>query len=604
MKKDEGKTGKRIKACILFGTGLFAFLSVIGNWKKKKDHGKIDDGNAYLDASASASDSNRERRGKEATAAKSNLYLSLIKPLADKTLSFFALLLLSPLLAIISLAIVIDDPGPVFFTQKRVGKGKHFFKLYKFRSMKMSTPHDVPTHLLEDPDQYITRVGKFIRKYSLDELPQIWNIFVGDMSIIGPRPALWNQEDLIAERDKYGANDILPGLTGWAQINGRDELEIPVKAKLDGDYCRAVRKNSISALRMDLKCFFGTFKAVSDAEGVVEGGTGELHKQKKEMAITPDDAGFDDYGCCRQFDIDRSEENKKAVLITGASSYIGESFREYVQEQYPDNFTVDTLSLRDESWKDYDFSRYDAVFHVAGITHADISKVSPEDQKNYYSVNRNLAIETARIVREEGVKQFIYMSSAIIYGDSAPYGKDKEIGETTLPHPSNFYGDSKWQGELGVRKLNSDSFHVAVIRSPMVYGKGSKGNYQTLRKIAKKFPIFPDIDNHRSMIYIGNLCEFVALLILSGEDGIYFPQNREYSTTSDLVRMIAEASGKHIVITKALNPLVKAAAAVPVTKKLVDKAFGNLTYEQRLSSYDGLVYQNVSLKESIQKSEN
>ena len=164
------------------------------------------------------------------------MYSKFFKRAIDIVMSFLGLIILSPFFLILALLIIIDDPGPVFFTQKRVGKGKTFFKLHKFRSMKMSTPHDTPTHLLENPDQYITKIGKFLRKSSLDELPQIWDIFVGNMSIIGPRPALWNQDDLVAERDKYGANDVRPGLTGWAQINGRDELEIPVKAKLDGEY--------------------------------------------------------------------------------------------------------------------------------------------------------------------------------------------------------------------------------------------------------------------------------------------------------------------------------------------------------------------------------
>ena len=164
------------------------------------------------------------------------MYEKVFKRLIDIVLSACGLIVLSWLYLLIAIAIVIDDPGPVMFTQKRVGKNKQYFQLHKFRSMKMSTPHDMPTHMLENPDQYITRVGRFIRKTSLDELPQIWDIFTQQMAIIGPRPALWNQDDLVAERDKYGANDVLPGLTGWAQINGRDELEIPVKAKLDGEY--------------------------------------------------------------------------------------------------------------------------------------------------------------------------------------------------------------------------------------------------------------------------------------------------------------------------------------------------------------------------------
>ena len=204
------------------------------------------------------------------------MYKKYVKRAIDVVLSFLGLIALSWLYLILIIAIKIDDPGPAFFTQKRVGIGKTYFKLHKFRSMKMCTPHDTPTHLLENPEQYITRMGKFLRKSSLDELPQIWDIFVGNMSIIGPRPALWNQDDLIVERDKYGANDVRPGLTGWAQINGRDELEIDVKAKFDGEY---VEKMSFW---FDVKCFFGTITSVLKSDGVVEGGTGEMQKAEEK----------------------------------------------------------------------------------------------------------------------------------------------------------------------------------------------------------------------------------------------------------------------------------------------------------------------------------
>ena len=203
---------------------------------------------------------------------KQGTYDTYVKRMIDIILSFGGLIVLSPVFAVIALAIVIEDPGPVLFSQKRIGKNKQFFKLHKFRSMKVCTPRDVPTHMLENPEQYITKVGKFIRAHSLDELPQIWDIFVGNMSVIGPRPALWNQDVLVAERDKYGANDVKPGLTGWAQINGRDELEIPVKAKLDGEY---VEKESFL---FDMKCFFGTVGKVAKDDSVVEGGTGEMAK--------------------------------------------------------------------------------------------------------------------------------------------------------------------------------------------------------------------------------------------------------------------------------------------------------------------------------------
>ena len=200
------------------------------------------------------------------------MYKNFFKRLIDIICSFFGILFLGFPMLVIALIIKIEDPGPALFKQKRVGKNKEHFMLWKFRSMRMDTPHDTPTHLLENPDQYILKSGKFLRKSSLDELPQLFNILAGKMSIIGPRPALWNQYDLIEERDKYGANDVLPGLTGWAQINGRDELDIPVKAKLDGEY---VEKLSFG---FDLKCFFKTIGAVFKHEGVVEGGTGAMKK--------------------------------------------------------------------------------------------------------------------------------------------------------------------------------------------------------------------------------------------------------------------------------------------------------------------------------------
>ncbi len=200
------------------------------------------------------------------------MYRLLWKRVLDVILSFIGILVLALPMAVIALFIFCEDPGPVLFKQKRVGKNKSYFNLYKFRSMKKSTPHDVPTHQLENPEQYLLKTGKVLRKLSLDELPQLINIFVGQMSVIGPRPALWNQFDLIEERDKFGANDVRPGLTGWAQVNGRDELEIPVKARLDGEY---VKKESFL---FDCKCFFLTIVSVLKQDGVVEGGTGELNK--------------------------------------------------------------------------------------------------------------------------------------------------------------------------------------------------------------------------------------------------------------------------------------------------------------------------------------
>lgn len=197
-----------------------------------------------------------------------NMYMNYIKPILDVFLSLVVIVLFIPLCLLICVLIFINDPGPIIFTQKRYGINKSFFNLYKFRTMKMSTPHDTPTHLLKNPEQYITKVGKFLRKTSLDELPQLFNILVGQMSFIGPRPALWNQDDLISERDKYGANGVKPGLTGWAQINGRDELPIDVKAKLDGEYVKNM------SFLFDIKCFIGTIRVVLTQEGNKEGGTG------------------------------------------------------------------------------------------------------------------------------------------------------------------------------------------------------------------------------------------------------------------------------------------------------------------------------------------
>ena len=202
------------------------------------------------------------------------MYKCFFKRLIDLVLSGIGIIVLIPFWIVIGLCIVISDPGPIFFSQKRVGKNKKLFPILKYRTMKVDTPHDVPTHLLQNPEQYITKIGTFLRKTSLDELPQIFNIFVGQMSIIGPRPALWNQTDLIEERDKYGANDIRPGLTGWAQINGRDELEIPVKAKLDGEYVQNL------SFFFDCRCFLWTIFSVLMQKGVIEGGTGELNNQK------------------------------------------------------------------------------------------------------------------------------------------------------------------------------------------------------------------------------------------------------------------------------------------------------------------------------------
>ena len=526
-----------------------------------------------------------------------------VKNIIGRALGGIGLVVLSPVYLAIIVAIKKEDgiTAPVFFSQKRVGIHKEYFNLYKFRSMRTDTPHDKPTHLLENPDQYITKVSKFIRAHSLDELPQIWDIFVGNMSIIGPRPGLWNQDLLTAERDKYGANDVKPGLTGWAQINGRDELEIPVKAKLDGEY---VQKQSFL---FDLKCFLGTISKVSHDDSVVEGGTGEMKKNSYNYSEGKTDEeliGHIGFGEAVEVDFN----TKKKVLITGAGSYIGQSFIEYAQKHYRDNFEIEELDLKDESWKEKDFSNYDIIYHVAGIAHADVGKVSEETKKKYYEVNTGLAVEVAEKAKREGVKTFTFMSSMIVYGDSAPYGQERVIDEKTVPHPANFYGDSKLQADVAVRELADDTYKVIVLRPPMIYGKGSKGNYRTLAKLGKKLPIFPNVDNERSMLYIENLCEFLCQIMLiksyARNSVVLLPQNEEWTKTSDVVKEIAKASGKRIAELKCLAPAVKMGSKMPgKIGGLVNKAFGNSCYAHELSLYKGVKYKKNTLIESIFRTE-
>lgn len=293
----------------------------------------------------------------------------------------------------------------------------------------------------------------------------------------------------------------------------------------------------------------------------------------------------------------------KKVLITGANSYIGTSFEKYVAEKYNTELSIDTIDMIDGSWRTKDFSVYDIVYHVAGLAHADVGNVTDEIKAKYYAINRDLAIETANKAKNSKVKQFVFMSSAIIYGNSAPYGEQKRITKDTEPIPANFYGDSKWQADKGVRELETASFTVTVLRPPMIYGKGSKGNYPILAKMAKKLPIFPDVDNERSMLYIENLCEFLAQVMIRGEGGIFWPQNAEYTNTCSMVRMIAEVSGHKIAVSKAWNWGLSLAKAIPgKPRELANKAFGNLSYEKSMSRYD-FRYQMVSLKESIKRTE-
>ena len=293
----------------------------------------------------------------------------------------------------------------------------------------------------------------------------------------------------------------------------------------------------------------------------------------------------------------------KNVLITGENSYIGTSFEKWVADKYSEEISISTLDMLDPSWIDKDFSAYDCIFHVAGIAHAGVGNVTEETKKKYYSVNCDLAFETAKKAKSEGIKQFVFMSSAIVYGDSAPFGKKKLITSETNPSPANFYGDSKWQADKKIREIETDSFKVAVLRPPMIYGKGSKGNYPLLAKMAKKLPIFPNVDNERSMLHIDNLCEFLSQIVLREERGIFFPQNAEYIRTSDMVRIIADVAGHKIRVGREWNWAVIVASHIPgKISTLTNKAFGNLAYDQSLSDYD-FEYRVVNLRESIEKTE-
>lgn len=288
----------------------------------------------------------------------------------------------------------------------------------------------------------------------------------------------------------------------------------------------------------------------------------------------------------------------KQVLITGANSYIGTSVEKYIAENFPAECNFTTVDMLDGSWREKDFSRFDVVFHVAGIAHSDNGKISDEKAKLYYSVNTDLAIETAKKAKNDGVKQFIFMSSAIVYGDSSKVGKKKMITRDTPVSPANAYGNSKVQAENGIVPLGDDSFKVCIIRPPMIYGKDCKGNYLALRKFALQLKFFPYVKNERSMIYIDNLCEFVRLMILNEESGIFFPQNTEYSNTSEMVKLIAAANGKKLHLLHGTSWAVK---CIGLFIGLVKKAFGSFTYDKQLSEYKE-EYNKFSLSASIEES--
>lgn len=284
---------------------------------------------------------------------------------------------------------------------------------------------------------------------------------------------------------------------------------------------------------------------------------------------------------------------KKKILITGKGSYVGTSFMNWVK-QWPDQYEVEELSVRGEAWKEHDFSAYDVVLHVAGIAHV---STDPSMEQEYYRVNRDLTIEVASKAKQDGVRQFIFMSSIIVYGDSG--NQEKVINRNTVPKPSNFYGKSKLEAEEGIQSLESDAFKVVILRPPMIYGKNSKGNYVRLSKLARKVPVFPNFSNQRSMLYIDNLCEFLRLVIKNEESSLFFPQNKEYVKTSEMVRIIAETHGKRVKLIKGLKSFIE----VFINKiELINKIFGSLAYEERMSTYKEN-YRIVDFRNSIKFTE-
>ena len=410
---------------------------------------------------------------------------------------------------------------------------------------------------------------------------------------------LFNTRILLTHGHLYDANNIKPGLTGWAQINGRDELELEDKAKLDGEYAKK------RGLLMDTKCFLGSLHVFGKDDSLVEGGTGMTNTDKVGRNYSDGKTDEELIGNIGFGEPVFVNHNKKVrILITGSGSYIGEMFKRYAAEKYQNNFEISSIDMLDGTWREADFSQFDIVYHVAGIAHADVGNVSDAVKEKYYTVNTDLAVEVAQKAKKEGVDKFIFMSSMIIYGDSAPYGRNKLITDKTVPSPANFYGDSKLQADVGVRELATDSFKVIVLRPPMIYGRGSKGNYPSLAKLAKKMPVFPDVENQRSMLHIDNLCEFLCQImlidIMNQNAVVLVPQNGEYTKTSEMVKAISKVSGRKTVITPCLNPAVKIASAVPgKIGGLVNKAFGSNAYEMGMSDYAGINYRVHDLRESI-----
>ncbi|EMS70345.1 NAD-dependent epimerase/dehydratase family protein [Ruminiclostridium cellobioparum] len=268
----------------------------------------------------------------------------------------------------------------------------------------------------------------------------------------------------------------------------------------------------------------------------------------------------------------------KKILITGADSYIGTSLEKWVT-QWPNKYQVEIIDMKEPSWKYKNFFGYDVIFHVAGIAHV---SADPKMEELYYKINRDLTIETAVKAKNEGVKQFIFMSSIIVYGDSSFINSSRVIDKNTIPKPANFYGKSKLEAEERISVLESSEFKIVILRPPMIYGKGSRGNYPRLANYAKRFPLFPDIENKRSMLYIDNLCEFIRLMIDNDEQGTFFPQNAEYVNTAEMVRLIADIHGKKVRLVKIFNLILKMLGRF---FGVVNKAFGSLVYDMKLSEY-------------------
>ncbi|MCM1100410.1 MAG: NAD-dependent epimerase/dehydratase family protein [Clostridium sp.] len=297
----------------------------------------------------------------------------------------------------------------------------------------------------------------------------------------------------------------------------------------------------------------------------------------------------------------------KTILITGVNSYIGNAVERYLAKYNArggsELYRVEKVSLRDDRWRERSFAACDTLLHVAGIAHADVSNVSEERKALYYKVNRDLTEQVALKARAEGVSQFIFLSSVIVYGESAGPGGSKHITDQTVPAPANFYGDSKLQAEQRLQALETEDFHVAILRPPMIYGKGCRGNFAALVKLASQTPVFPRVDNRRSMLYIENLAEFIRLLTETGMGGMFWPQNAEYVSTADMVCGIGRVKGRRIRLWRTLNLPVRVAAAIPGRiGKMARKAFGSLTIDLGLSDRGIADYRICSLEESIKRS--